>query len=261
MSAKKTEALLSVRGVQNRFGEQRVHDDVTFDIQRGEIIGVVGGSGSGKSVLLRTMTGLHTPNAGEVLIDGKHVGTLKPVEIASLFGVLFQQGALFSSLTVEQNIMLPLKEHTDLSVDMQRQVAAMKLAMADLKPEVGSKFPSELSGGMIKRAALARALALDPPILFLDEPTAGLDPLSADAFDQLILKLNRNFGVTVVMVTHDLDTLFALCHRVAVLVDRKVIIDTLPRLMDNPHPWIQEYFHGPRARAAAATQHEDHGNG
>lgn len=251
--------LISVRHVKNQFGAQRVHDDVHFDVRRGEILGIVGGSGSGKSVLLRTMTGLHRPTDGEVLIEGRKVLTLTPKQIASLLGVLFQQGALFSSLTVTQNILLPLREHTDIPPDMLERIAMLKLALSELKPETGTKFPSELSGGMVKRAALARALALDPPILFLDEPTAGLDPLTASAFDRLIAMLNHNLGITVVMVTHDLDSLFALCHRVAVLVDRGVIIDTLPALMAHPHPWIQEYFHGPRARAAAMADGEAHG--
>lgn len=246
--------ILSARGIVNRFGHQTVHDGVSLDIKKGEIIGIVGGSGTGKSVLLKTMLGLRTPNAGDVIVAGKKLTQLKPSDIAHLFGVLFQQGALFSSLTVAQNIMLPMKEHTDLDEDLQQQLAAMKLALVEMTTDVGAKLPSELSGGMIKRASLARALALDPLILFLDEPTAGLDPLTADAFDALIRTLNENLGITVVMITHDLDSLFALCHRVAVLVDRTVIVDTLEKLVEHPHPWIQEYFHGPRARAANAAQ-------
>lgn len=249
-----SEPLLSVRNVVNRFGGQAVHDTISFDVTRGEIIGVVGGSGSGKSVLLRTMTGLHRPNSGEVRIAGRDVRSLAPHEIAKLFGVLFQQGALFSSLSVAENIMLPLREHTDLPPAVRERIAAMKLTLADLEPAVGAKFPNQLSGGMVKRAALARALALDPPILFLDEPTAGLDPLTASSFDALILKLNRSFGVTVVMVTHDLDSLLTLCDRIAVLVDRRVILDTVEGMMQHPHPWIHEYFHGPRARAVAWTR-------
>lgn len=247
---KKTETILEVSHVENRFGSQRVHDDVSLKVRRGEILGIVGGSGSGKSVLLKTMLGLHKPNKGEVMIAGKKLESLAPHDRATLCGVLFQQGALFSSLSVARNIMLPMQEHTDLPVAMQEQLAAMKLALVEMKPETGAKMPDELSGGMIKRAALARALALDPAILFLDEPTAGLDPLTASAFDALIKNLNENLGVTVVMITHDLDSLFALCHRVAVLVDRGLIVDTLPNLMENEHPWIQDYFHGPRARAA-----------
>lgn len=248
------ETVISVKHIANRFGKQRVHDDVSFDIHRGEIIGIVGGSGSGKSVLLKTMLGLRKPNKGEVQILGKTLDQFTPKEIASLFGVLFQQGALFSSLNVLQNITLPMREHTDLPEDVQQQLAIMKLALVEMKPDTALKLPSELSGGMIKRAALARALALDPAILFLDEPTAGLDPLTADAFDRLIRTLNKTLGITVVMVTHDLDSLVALCDRVAVLVDRKVVVDTLENIMENKHPWIQEYFHGPRARAAMAAQ-------
>jgi phospholipid/cholesterol/gamma-HCH transport system ATP-binding protein len=257
------DTILSVRDIVNRFGSQVVHDGVSLDVRRGEIIGIVGGSGTGKSVLLRTMLGLHTPNEGTVTLEGKPRETFSPHELAQLCGVLFQQGALFSSLNVLRNITLPMREHTDLPEDMQEQLALMKLALVEMKPEVGLKMPAELSGGMIKRAALARALALDPAILFLDEPTAGLDPLTADKFDQLILTLNRTLGVTVVMVTHDLDSLMALCHRIAVLVDRTIIVDTQEKLMENQHPWIQEYFHGPRARAAAHAQHreEQHGNG
>ncbi len=252
--------LIKVSHVKNQFGKQVVHEDVDFEVRKGEILGVVGGSGSGKSVLLRTMTGLHNPTSGGVTIQGKKVSELQPQEVAGLFGVLFQQGALFSSLTVAQNIMMPLAEHTKIPAAMQEKIAVMKMALSELKPEAGGKFPSELSGGMVKRAALARALAMDPQILFLDEPTAGLDPLTAAAFDQLIIKLNRNLGITVVMVTHDLDSLFTLCHRVAVLVDRKVVIDTLPALMESNHPWIQEYFHGPRARSAETATGQAHGN-
>ncbi len=251
--------ILSVRNVKNRFGEHVVHDGVSFDIARGEIVGIVGGSGAGKSVLLKTIVGLREPSAGEVHIGGTDVRRIPPPRLAALFGVLFQQGALFSSLTVAQNIMLPLKEHTDLDDATRAAIAQMKLALADLPGEAGAKYPSELSGGMVKRASLARALALDPPLLFLDEPTAGLDPLTASGFDQLILDLNRNLGVTVVIVTHDLDTLFATCDRVAVLVDKKVIIDTLPNLLENDHPWIHDYFHSPRARAAATLDEPAHG--
>lgn len=245
-----SDAMLTARGIVNRFGKQTVHDGVDLTVRRGEILGIVGGSGSGKSVLLRTLLGLHTPNEGTVEVMGRKVAALTPAETASLFGVLFQQGALFSSLTVAENIMLPLREHTDLPAAMQERLAALKLALVEMKPEVGGKLPSELSGGMIKRAGLARALALDPSILFLDEPTAGLDPLTAGAFDQLIRSLNENLGVTVIMITHDLDSLFALCHRVAVLVDKQITVDTLENLMENQHPWIHDYFHGPRARAA-----------
>lgn len=254
--------MIEVCHIANRFGEQVVHKDASFTVNKGEIVGLVGGSGSGKSVLLKTMVGLHTPNGGEVRIAGQDIRHIAPAERAGLFGMLFQQGALFSSLTVAQNVMLPMVEHTDLSENWRQKLAQLKLALADLPPEAADKYPAELSGGMVKRASLARALALDPAILLLDEPTAGLDPQTASGFDALIKKLNQNLGLTVVMVTHDLDSVFALCDRVAVLVDKKVIIDTLPNLLQHRHPWIQEYFHGPRARAARnAAERTVDGNG
>lgn len=236
---------ISVRGLTNRFGSQLVHDHLDFDIQPGEIVGLVGGSGSGKSVLMRSIIGLHTPNEGDIRIMGRH--GVRPEDI----GVLFQHGALFSALTVERNVMIPMLEHTGLPEEDCRELARMKIAMVGLPPEAGQKYPSQLSGGMIKRAGLARALALDAPLLFLDEPTAGLDPIAASAFDDLIRELQEALQMTVVIITHDLDTLFAICHRVAVLVDKKIVIDTLPKLMQSEHPWIREYFHGPRARAAS----------
>lgn len=250
MSKVKQKPAISVQHIANRFGEQVVHEDVSFEVMPGEIVGIVGGSGSGKSVLLKTMVGLHRQNDGVVQIGGRDIRDVPPAERAALFGMLFQQGALFSSLTVAENVILPMKEHTKLPEALRVRLAQMKLALADLPQEAGTKYPAELSGGMVKRAGLARALSLDPPILLLDEPTAGLDPLTASGFDALIKKLNESLGLTVVMVTHDLDTLFALCHRVAVLVDKKVIIATLDELMQHSHPWIREYFHGPRARSA-----------
>lgn len=250
---KKADTILRAEGVVNKFGEQVVHDGAEIEIKRGEIIGIVGGSGTGKSVFLRTLIGLHKPNEGHVEIEQHAIEQITPAEKSALFGVLFQQGALFSSLTVSENIMVSLKEHTDLTPEQQERIAAMKIALVGLPPDAGLKFPSQLSGGMIKRAALARALAMDPPILFLDEPTAGLDPVAAAAFDDLILNLNKSLGVTVVMVTHDLDTLFTICNRIAVLVDKKIIIDTLPNLLKSKHEWIKEYFHGPRARAASKS--------
>ena len=251
--AGKKEIILYAKNITNRFGKQIVHDNATIEIYKGEIIGIVGGSGSGKSVMLRTMTGLHIPNEGSVEIAGKPLAEITPDEAGELFGVLFQQGALFSSLTVAENIILPLKEHTNLTTKQMQELAQLKIALVGLKPEAGLKYPSELSGGMVKRAALARALALDPLILFLDEPTAGLDPVSAAAFDELILDLNHSLGVTVVMITHDLDTLFGVCDRVAVLIDKQITIDSLPNMLKNKHPWIKEYFHGPRARAASMS--------
>jgi phospholipid/cholesterol/gamma-HCH transport system ATP-binding protein len=254
------EPILSARGIVNRFGKQEVHDKINLDILPGEIIGIAGGSGSGKSVLLKTLVGLHRPNAGKVLVNGKTIETLLPAEKAMLIGVLFQQGALFSGLTVAQNIMLPMREHTDLPAENQETIAAMKLGLAGLTADNGIKFPSELSGGMVKRAAFARALALDPRILVLDEPTSDLDPLNASGIDELILRLNQSLGITVVIVTHDLTTLFTICGRVAILVDKKVTVDTLDKLMRSDHPWIHEFLHGPRAQGAMTARRKDHGN-
>ncbi len=257
----RAEPILSARGIVNRFGKQVVHDRIGLDILPGEIVGIAGGSGSGKSVLLKTLTGLHRPDAGEVLVNDKKVQTIGPAEKASLIGVLFQQGALFSSLSVAQNIMLPMREHTALPAEHQEKVAAMKLELAGLSADTGIKFPSQLSGGMVKRAALARALALDPRILFLDEPTSDLDPLTAGGIDALIQKLNRSLGITVVVVTHDLTTLFTICHRIAMLVERKLTIDTLDKLMRSDQPWIHEFLHGPRAQGAMTARKQSHGNG
>ena len=253
------EAILSARGIVNRFGKQEVHDKISLDVMRGEIFGIAGGSGSGKSVLLKTLTGLHEPNAGKVFLNGKTIETISPAERASLIGVLFQQGALFSSLSVAQNVMLPIREYTDLPAPDREGIAAMKLELAGMSAETGIKFPSELSGGMIKRAALARALALDPEILFLDEPTSDLDPLTASGIDTMIGQLNQSLGVTVVLVTHDLTTLFTLCDRVGVLVDKKIIIDTLEGLLRSEHPWIHDFLHGPRAQGAMTARKRSHG--
>jgi phospholipid/cholesterol/gamma-HCH transport system ATP-binding protein len=256
----RAEPILSARGIINRFGAQLVHDQLSLDILPGEIVGIAGGSGAGKSVLLKTLTGLHRPDAGDVVLDGKSVQSLGAAEKAALIGVLFQQGALFSSLSVAQNIMLPMREHTTLPVDEQEQLAAMKLALAGLSADSGIKFPAALSGGMVKRAAFARALALDPRILFLDEPTSDLDPIAASGIDALIRKLNESLGVTVVIVTHDLTTLFTVCNRIAVLVDRKLTVDTADELMKSEHPWIHEFFHGPRAEGAMEARKASHGN-
>ncbi|MBI5675272.1 MAG: ATP-binding cassette domain-containing protein [Nitrospirae bacterium] len=255
------EPILSARNIVNRFGKQEVHDRISLEVMPGEIMGIVGGSGSGKTVLLRTLTGLHRPNDGEVLLNGKPVGSIGQAERASLIGVLFQQGALFSSLSVAQNIMLPMREYTDLPVEEQERIAAMKLELAGLSPDSGVKFPSELSGGMVKRAALARALALDPRVLFLDEPTSDLDPVTASGIDALIAQLNRDLGITVIIVTHDLTTLFSVCHRLAVLIDRKITVATLDKLMRSGHPWIHEFLHGPRAHGAMSARRQSHGNG
>jgi len=253
--------ILCARGIVNRFGRQVVHDKLDLDIMRGEVLGIAGGSGSGKSVLLKTLTGLHRPNAGKVTIEGQPVEKIGNSEKASLIGVLFQQGALFSSLSVAQNVILPLREHTGLAPEEREAVAAMKLELAGMPAESGIKFPNELSGGMVKRAALARALALDPRILFLDEPTSDLDPLTASGIDELITRLNASLGITVVIVTHDLTTLFTVCQRVAVLVDKAITVDTLDKLMRSDQPWIREFLHGPRAQGAMGARRKGHGNG
>jgi len=255
-----TEPILSAKDIVNRFGRHKVHDKVSLDILRGEVIGIAGGSGSGKSVLLKTLIGVRRPDAGQVIVDGKPIDAIAPAEKAALIGVLFQQGALFSSLSVAQNIMLPMREHTDLAVEDQERIAAMKLELAGLSADSGIKLPSELSGGMVKRAALARALALDPRILFLDEPTSDLDPITASGIDALIQKLNASLGITVVIVTHDLTTLFTICQRVALLVDGKITVGTLEKLRRSDQPWIREFLHGPRAQGAM-TPREKYGNG
>ena len=259
-SRARAEPILSARGIVNRFGKQVVHDKLSLDILRGEIIGIAGGSGSGKSVLLKTLVGLRQPDAGEVLLNGEAVRSMSAADKASQIGVLFQQGALFSSLTVAQNIMLPMREHTALPDEEQESIAAMKLALSGLPADTGVKFPSALSGGMVKRAAFARALALDPKILFLDEPTSNLDPIAAAGIDALIASLNASLGITVVIVTHDLTTLFTICGRIAVLVDRNVTVDTAEKLLKSGHPWIHEFFHGPRADGAMKARKASHGN-
>lgn len=262
-AAQVPETVIEVRGLCNRFGTHSVHENLDLDVRRGEILGIVGGSGSGKSVLLRSIVGLLRPSAGRVTMLHKELQTLAPAERAQLerrIGVLFQQGALFSSLTVLENIALPLIEHARLTRAEATEIAAVKLALAGLPANAGQKYPADLSGGMIKRAALARALALDPRLLFLDEPTSGLDPISAAAFDELVLGLQRQLKLTVVMITHDLDTIFRTCNRVGVIVDKKMVTDSLPGILRNPHPWIHEYFHGSRAeRFRAAKIGVDHG--
>ncbi len=247
-------APVETRNIVNRFGSQTVHDGVSLTLNENEILGLVGGSGSGKSVLLRTILGLHKPNEGEVLIDGHVLSSEERQNAQKKWGVLFQNGALFSGLTVLDNIALPMREHTGLSRQEMEDLARLKLGMVGLKQDAADKFPSQLSGGMVKRAALARALALDPQILFFDEPTAGLDPIAAAAFDQLTLSLRDALGLSVLIITHDLDTLVTICDRIAVLVDKKVVVGTLDELMKSSHPWIQEYFNGPRMRAAAGVK-------
>jgi phospholipid/cholesterol/gamma-HCH transport system ATP-binding protein len=245
--------IISIRGLRTQFGSQVIHDNLDLDVRRGEVLGVVGGSGTGKSVLLRTIIGLNRQRAGTIVVLDRDTSKLSDVERVDLeesWGVLFQSGALFSSLTVAQNIQVPMKEHTNLPPKLQAELTALKIELVGLPVEAGAKVPSELSGGMKKRAGLARALALDPEILFLDEPTAGLDPIGAAAFDQLIRSLQQSLGLTVFMVTHDLDSLSAICDRIAVLVDKKVKVGTMAEHLQDPHPWIHEYFHGPRGRAA-----------
>jgi phospholipid/cholesterol/gamma-HCH transport system ATP-binding protein len=251
--------VISVRNVVNRFGAQTVHDGISLDVLPGEVLGIVGGSGAGKSVLLRTMLGLHRPTSGEVLVEGRNIcgaSDEELLEIKRRYGVTFQHGALFSSLTVAQNIEVPIKEYYDMPLRLMDEISAVKVSLVGLPGDAGEKYPAQLSGGMRKRAGLARALALDPEIVFLDEPTSGLDPIAAGAFDELIRDLKVSLGLTVFLVTHDLDSLFATCDRVAVLVDKKVRVGTLDQLLKDNHPWIQSYFHGPRGRAA---QHSEAG--
>ncbi|WP_267379921.1 MULTISPECIES: ABC transporter ATP-binding protein [unclassified Sphingomonas] len=253
------EILISVKGLKNRFGEQLVHDGVDLDVRRGEILGVVGGSGTGKSVLMRSIIGLQTPESGEITVFGEHIigrEATEATDVRKRWGVLFQGGALFSTLTVAENVQVPLREfYSELDQALLDEIASYKVVMTGLSADAGPKYPAELSGGMKKRAGLARALALDPELLFLDEPTAGLDPIGAAAFDTLTESLQKTLGLTVFLITHDLDTLYAICDRVAVLADKKVIaVGTIPELLALDHPWIEEYFKGPRGRAAVATQ-------
>jgi phospholipid/cholesterol/gamma-HCH transport system ATP-binding protein len=246
---------IKVRGLTNTFGDQVVHENLDIDVRRGEIVGVVGGSGTGKSVLMRAILNLRRPQAGSIEVLG--VNALSEDSTARLAvekntGVLYQNGALFSSLTVEENVAVPLKEHyPELPLDLVHDLAVLKIRLSGLPDNAAMKFPSQLSGGMRKRAGIARALALDPGLLFLDEPTAGLDPIGAAAFDQLIRGLQQALGLTVFLITHDLDTLYTICDRVAVLADRRVLINApLEEVAKFDHPWVQEYFHGPRGRAA-----------
>jgi phospholipid/cholesterol/gamma-HCH transport system ATP-binding protein len=247
------ETVIRVRGLVTRFGAETVHDGVDLDVRSGEALGVVGGSGSGKSVLLRAIIGLKPPQAGRVTVFGKDVfaiGRRERRQLEQRWGVLFQDGALFTSLTVAENVAVPLREYLRLPARLVEEIVAFKIALARLPPDSGVKFPAQLSGGMRKRAGLARALALDPEILFLDEPTSGLDPVAAAEFDQLVRDLRASLGLTVFLVTHDLDSLFAVCDRIALLINKRLRVGTLEEHLRSEDPWTRAYFHGPRGRAA-----------
>lgn len=251
MTQQQNPNVIEVRGLINRFGTQVVHDGLDMEVRPGEVFGIVGGSGSGKSVLLRSILGLQRPQAGTVLLHGRDITQISEAdlrEVKARYGVTFQAGALYSSLTVLQNVQLPMVEHYRFDQHTLDELALLKIRMVGLPVAAAQKFPSQLSGGMIKRAALARALALDPQLLFLDEPTSGLDPISAADFDELVLDLQRQLQLTVVMITHDLDTIFRTCNRVGVIIDKRMVSDTLQGIVDYPNPWIAAYFHGERAQ-------------
>jgi phospholipid/cholesterol/gamma-HCH transport system ATP-binding protein len=248
--------VLEVQGLVNRFGQQVVHDGLDMQVYQDEVFGIVGGSGSGKSVLLRTILGLQRPLAGTVRIGGSDITHLSSAQLRPIqarYGVAFQQGALYSGLSVLQNVQLPMIEHLDLPAAALAELALLKILLVGLTADAAGKYPAQLSGGMVKRVAIARALALDPSLLFLDEPTSGLDPVSAAAFDELVLFLHQQLKLTVVMITHDLDSIFRTCNRVGVIVDHRMESDTVQRIVDHPNPWIQAYFHGARARARLAA--------
>jgi phospholipid/cholesterol/gamma-HCH transport system ATP-binding protein len=256
--------IIRVEGLVTRFGKQVVHDGLAFEVRPNEIMGIVGGSGTGKSVLLRTILGLRQPQAGTVEIYGRNIAELTAAERLAMmrsYGVTFQNGALVSSLSVAQNIQLPLREAYELPEDVLDELVQLNLSLVGLPPDAAEKYPSQLSGGMVKRAALARALSLEPKLLFLDEPTSGLDPISASDFDALLLYLRGELKLTVVMITHDLDSLFRTCTRVSVIVEGRMITDTLPGILRNTNPWIHEYYHGPRARGAERAEADSRGLG
>lgn len=244
---------VDVKGLRTQFGRQVIHDNLDLQIEAGEVFGIVGGSGSGKTVLIRTIIGLIRPRKGDIRVFGQDTQSAGKAmkELRQQWGIMFQDGALFSSLTVAENIEVPLKEHTRLTARERQEVVKLKLQLADLEQSAGSKFPAELSGGMRKRAGLARALALDPQIVFFDEPTAGLDPIAAARFDELVLNLQDSLGLTVVMITHDLDSLYRDCSRIGVLLNKRAIVGTIDEVAAQDEPWIQDYFGGPRGRAAA----------
>ncbi len=256
--ATQDDPIIRVRGLTNRFGKTVIHQGLDLDVRRGEVLGVVGASGSGKSLLLRSIVGLQRPAEGQVTVLGTNLMTATPKErhaVEDRWGVMFQDGALFSSLTVRENVEAPMREKLAIDADTRAALADLRIAMVGLQPRAGDLYPSELSGGMRKRAGLARALALDPAIVFLDEPTAGLDPLGATEFDELVRSMQKAMGLTVFMVTHDLDTLHATCDRIAVLADKKVLVTgTMAEMMLVDHPWVHSYFHGPRAHAAQPTE-------
>jgi phospholipid/cholesterol/gamma-HCH transport system ATP-binding protein len=261
VSDSREDIVIEVKGLGNSFGESIIHEDLDLEVRRGEILGVVGGSGTGKSVMMRSIIGLQRPDSGEVRVFGEPMLDRDDIQLQGIrkrWGILFQGAALFSTLTVAENVQVPLREfYPRLSEKLLDEIAAYKIVMVGLPSDAGPKYPAELSGGMKKRAGIARALALDPDLLFLDEPTAGLDPIGAAAFDQLIVDLRERLGLTVFLITHDLDTLYTICDRVAVLADRKVIaVGTIPELLALDHEWIQEYFRGPRGRAAEEAMEE-----
>ena len=249
--------MIEVEGLVSRFGDNLVHDGIDLSVREGEVLGLVGGSGAGKSVLLNTLIGLRVPQAGRVRVLGVELAHASRAELRGLetrWGVMFQGSALFSALSVLDNVAAPMREHTRLPRREIAELAALKIALSGLPPEAATLRPAELSGGMRKRAGVARALALDPELLFLDEPTAGLDPIGAEGFDQLIKQLSIALGLTVVLITHDLDSLYALCDRVAVIADRKIVaLAPIAELERSTHPWIRSYFLGPRGRAAQAA--------
>lgn len=258
-----TEPLITVEGLSNRFGDFAVHEGLDLTVRRGEILGVVGGSGTGKSVLMRSIIGLQRPSAGRIDVLGRTITDFDPdtrIGVRRRWGVLFQGGALFSTLTVGENVEVPLRQYyPDLRPELRQQIAHYKVILSGLPESAVSKYPSELSGGMRKRAGLARALALDPELLFLDEPTAGLDPIGAANFDRLTRELKETLGLTVFLITHDLDTLYEICDRVAVIADKRIIaVGTIPELIATGHPWIEEYFNGPRGRAAQGSHQRNH---
>lgn len=243
------ETVIQVRDLINRFGRQVVHDHLSLDVRRDEILGLVGGSGTGKTVLLRSILGLQRPTGGRIDVLGQRIEYQKPGP-HRCWGVLFQNGALLSNLTVQENVELPIALHSDMPLETRHELASLKLLMVGLSLSAADKYPSELSGGMKKRVGLARALALEPKILFLDEPTSGLDPIAATEFDELITYLHRNLDLTILMITHDVDSLFNTCDRIAVLVDGKAKVGTVDEIVASRHPWIKSYFGVPRARRA-----------